>query len=178
MSDEFILHKHCKYNCEKYKLLLNKGFLREVKMETTLTFKSNLSFSVQARDHHFVIDASPKAGGENLGPSPKEYLLSAIASCSGMDVVSLLRKMRIGFETFEINADAEAREEHPRIFKKIHVAYRLLGNEIKSEKVIQAVEMSMGKYCGVSAMVVQTVPIYYSIFINDSLVNEGKSEFK
>ncbi len=125
-----------------------------------------MAFDVELDDHHLVIDASEKFGGENLGPSPKSLLLAGLAGCTAMDVVSILRKQKIkGFE-IEVEVTTELTDEHPKVFKDIKLLYRFKGTDLPEEKVKRAIELSMNKYCGVSAMLRKNSEITYQIILD------------
>ncbi|TYP99611.1 putative redox protein [Tenacibaculum adriaticum] len=98
------------------------------------------------------IDASPESGGHNEGLRPKALMLSSLAGCSGLDVASLLKKMKVEFDTFEIIVEAELTEEHPKYYHKVHVNYHFYGNNLAEGKINKAVKLSVDKYCGVMEM--------------------------
>jgi len=102
--------------------------------------------------HHVAMDAVPEVGGDNSAPRPADLLLVALGGCTGMDVVSILRKMRVEFKSLEILVDGEPRKEHPKYFEKIHVKYILMGKALDESKVKTAIELSEEKYCSVSAL--------------------------
>ncbi|MGB9561267.1 MAG: OsmC family protein [bacterium] len=95
------------------------------------------------------------------GVSPMEAVLMALAGCTGMDVASILKKMKIEPEEFIIFIEAERKEEHPRVFRRISLVYRFKGGNIKAENVQRAVELSLEKYCSVKAMLEKTAKIEY-----------------
>ncbi|MCU0372763.1 MAG: OsmC family protein [Ignavibacteria bacterium] len=105
-------------------------------------------------------------GGNNEGPLPKPLMLAALAGCTGMDVVSILKKMRIEYDTFNLKIDGNLNEEHPKKYNKMHITYRFTGNDVPLDKVDNAVKLSMDKYCGVSAVYKEAVEMSYSIEIN------------
>lgn len=121
-----------------------------------------MAFDSQVGDHTVRVDASGELGN-NTGPSPKKLLLTSLAGCTGIDVVSLLNKMRVSFEGLDIDIQADLTEEHPKVFSEIRMIYKVYGKNIQKEKVAKAVEMSKTKYCGVSAMLEKNSPIKYSI---------------
>ncbi|ASJ02655.1 osmotically inducible protein OsmC [Thermococcus profundus] len=86
------------------------------------------------------------------GISPMKLLLLSVAGCTAYDVVMILQKMREPIEGLEVEISGERREEHPRIYKKVHLHYRVYGN-VKEEKVKRAIELSQDKYCSASAHV-------------------------
>jgi putative redox protein len=98
------------------------------------------------------MDGSPEVGGENSAARPGELTLVALGGCTGIDVVSMLKKMRVDIHSFEIIVDAEPRVEHPKSWQKIHVRYVITGPGIEEAKVRRAIELSEEKYCSVSAM--------------------------
>ena len=102
-------------------------------------------------------------GKREHGFGAKALVLSAIAACSGIDIVDILGKMRVEFSDFEIETEAEQTEEHPRVFKEIHVTYKLKTAKANEKKVRKAIELSLDKYCGVSAMLRKNSPIHYKL---------------
>jgi putative redox protein len=104
-------------------------------------------------------------GKRENGFGAKALVLSAIAACSGIDIVDILAKMRVHFSDFEIETEAEQTEDHPRVFKDIYVTYKLRTDEENKEKVKKAIELSLEKYCGVSAMLQKNSPIHYKLQI-------------
>ncbi len=104
-------------------------------------------------------------GKRENGFGAKALVLSAIAACSGIDIVDILEKMRVNFQDFEIETEAEQTEDHPRVFKDIYVTYKIRTGEENREKVKKAIELSLDKYCGVSAMLQKNSPIHYKLQI-------------
>jgi len=126
-----------------------------------------MSFEADIMGYKIMIDADPEFGGQKKGPKPKPLMLVALAGCTGMDVVSLLKKMRVEFKTLNVIVEGELSEEHPKRFIKMIVVFKLTGRNINKSKVEQAVELSKEKYCGVSANYKSSVDIDYKIEIND-----------
>jgi putative redox protein len=122
----------------------------------------NLKFVGDAPSGHSILmDGPPEAGGDNVAVRPGEMTLLALGGCTGIDIVTILRKMRIDFDSFEILVDAQPREHHPRSWEKIHLKYVFKGNNIDKDKVRTAIELSEEKYCSVSAMLKPTAEITY-----------------
>ena len=111
----------------------------------------NMAFEADINGHKIILDASEEVGGENRGPKPKPFMLVALAGCTGMDVVSLLKKMRVGVEKVNITVDGELTEEHPKEFHSMHIAYEFYGTDLPQAKIQKAVDLSQERYCGVSA---------------------------
>ncbi|HLG39895.1 MAG TPA: OsmC family protein [Chitinophagaceae bacterium] len=98
-----------------------------------------------------------------LGPGPKSLLLSGLSGCTGIDVVDILKKMRMEFSDFSIEVESETTEDHPKIFKDIFVTYKIKTDPDNEDKVRKAIELSLDKYCGVSAMLKKNSPIHYKL---------------
>jgi len=126
------------------------------------TWKENMAFDSQIDKHTIRMDAAGLLG-DDTGPSPKKLLLASLAGCTGMDVVSLLKKMRVPFTNFEMDIDADLTEEHPKVYSEIRIKYRIFGSQLSKEKVKKAIDLSQDKYCGVSAMLEKNSPIVYTI---------------
>lgn len=132
---------------------------------THLTWAGDMAFEVELQGHRFSVDASAEHGGKDRGPRPKPLVLSALAGCTGMDVVSMLNKMRVSFDAFEVEVSGELTDEHPKHYRAIHIVYRLRGADIDRAKVERAVELSQERYCGVSAMLRPTAELSHEIVI-------------
>lgn len=114
-----------------------------------------------------TIDGPPEFGGSSAGVRPKELLLLSLAGCTASDVISILQKKRAKLNDFEINITAETREEHPQVFTKIHIEYVFYGEELKTEDIERAIELSSTKYCSVQAMLRPAVEITHSYRIEN-----------
>jgi len=137
---------------------------------STLQWKGNLSFDAEVDGFHFNIDTSVDKGGDNTGPRPKALLLAALSGCSGLDIVSILKKMRIDNYSLTIEADADSTDEHPKTYHTIRIRFLFTGNDLPKDKIINAVELSITKYCGVYAMLKQASTIKSTIIINQEEV--------
>jgi len=100
--------------------------------------------------HEILFDAGDKETRQ--GPSPMQGALLATMACTAADVVSILRKERVPFSSLEINADAERVKEHPEVFTKIHLHYKVRGMDLKDSAVKRAIDLSSEKYCSVGIM--------------------------
>ena len=131
-------------------------------MFTQVSWKGKIAFEGKTESGHSVLmDAKPELGGEERGPGPMELLMVALGGCTAMDVVSILKKMRVDLESMTINVDSEQATEHPKVFTKINIEYNFTGENIKEENVKKAIELSQGKYCSVSAMLKEKAEITY-----------------
>ena len=118
--------------------------------KTTTVWKEKQQFKSYLDHNEIAID-----GDKKNGFGPKAMLLSALASCSGIDIVEILEKMRVKFSNFEIDVEADQTEDHPRVFKDFFITYKITTDAANEEKVRKAIELSLEKYCGVSAMLCQ-----------------------
>ena len=112
------------------------------------------------------IDGSPQMGGQGLGVRPMELVLMALASCTSLDLVSILQKQRQTIEDLSVIAEGERRDTIPQVFTSIHLSIKLKG-EIDSAKAERAAELAVKKYCSVHDMLTSGgVNITYSVSIN------------
>lgn len=102
-----------------------------------------------------------------IGFGPKALLLTGLAGCSGIDVVEILEKMRVPFANLEIDAEAEQTDDHPKVFKTIHLIYKIKAEEDQREKIKKAIDLSLEKYCGVAAMLKKNSAIEYSLLLTE-----------
>jgi putative redox protein len=119
-------------------------------------------------NHWVPMDGPQEFGGSDAGTRPKELLLMSLAGCTGSDVISILRKMREPYTKFEVDIDAEMSNEHPKVYTKIEVIYKIWGDGIKEANLKRAIELSETRYCGVSAMLKNSVEITNRYEINPS----------
>ncbi|MCO4746645.1 MAG: OsmC family protein [Proteobacteria bacterium] len=134
-------------------------------MKSTVTLVENMAFDVDQDGHHFTIDAKAEHGGEDSGPSPKALLLSSLAGCASMDVVSILRKMRQPLTKLAVHAEAELTEEHPKVFGEMTVVVEVEG-DVNPKRLWRSVALSRDQYCGVAAMLRSHAPIHYKVLLN------------
>ncbi len=120
--------------------------------------------------HWLMMDTKEGVGGFEGAVAPMEMFLQAIMGCTGMDVVSILDKMKVEFDSFEVHEEHERAAEHPKVYTNIMLTYRLTGNDIDPEKVRKAVALSMERYCAVSAMAKGSVSMSWKIEINGEVV--------
>ena len=129
-----------------------------------------MSFDVELNGHHFAIDASSENGGKDSGPRPKALMLSALGGCTGMDVVSILKKMKVEDFELAITVTADQTDQHPKILQNIMIHYDFSGKELPLKKLKRAVELSETAYCGVSAMLKKASELHHQIRLNGEIV--------
>lgn len=129
-------------------------------MEAKVTFSQGLQFVGQADSGHaLVMDGPVRVGGSDSAPRPSELLLLALAGCTGMDVISILRKKRQQVSGMEITVSGEQKADHPARFEKLAVTYVIRGEGIDPEAVRRAIQLSEEKYCRVGATLREGVEI-------------------
>ncbi|MBS1760892.1 MAG: OsmC family protein [Bacteroidetes bacterium] len=128
--------------------------------KTITTWIKNHEFEASHEGNTIKIDGAAKNGH-----GPKALMLSALAGCSGIDMVDLLIKMRVPFFALSIEVEAEQTEEHPKVFKEIHILYKVQTDMEYEKKVRKAVNLSLEQYCGVAAMLRKNSPIIHKIEI-------------
>jgi len=105
-------------------------------------------------------------GDKTRGHGPKALLLSGLAGCSGVDIIDILTKMRVAFSDLVITVSAPQTTENPKIFRDITIKFRLKTDKENEPKVRKAIELSLEKYCGVSAMLRKNSAINYKLEIH------------
>ncbi len=128
-----------------------------------LAWMSNLAFECEVDGHRMVIDASKDSGGDDLGPRPKKLMLTALAGCTGIDVISILKKMKIELDSFNVLVEGDLTEEHPKKYTRMKIIYQFKGKDLPMDKLERAVTLSKEKYCGVSAVYRDALPVDYEI---------------
>ena len=131
--------------------------------EVNIQWKGKMLFNADSVGGNFNIDAAEAVGGENNGVRPKSLMLTSLAGCSGLDVVSLLKKMRAEVKDFTINVSGELTDVHPKYYHKVHVTYNFYGSDFKKDKIEKSVKLSQERYCGVSEMFRQFADLTYTI---------------
>lgn len=146
-------------------------------MQARTTWTEKMTFVGECEGHTIEMDAKPPFG-QHRSSTPKELLAMAVAGCTGMDVVALMKKYKQPLEKFEIAIDAPIIENaQPPIFKELILTFILKGN-LDRDKALEAVRLSQTKYCAVSAMIYKAVPIHYKVLLNDEQIGIGEAHFE
>lgn len=135
--------------------------------KVNVTWKDDMAFEANVNGFNLMLDAEERVGGKNQGPRPKPLTLVSLGGCTGMDVISILNKMRVKPDFFDVEVEAEMTEEHPKYFNKIHIKYIFKGNDLPMEKLEKAVSLSQERYCGVSEMLRKSSELSHEIVILD-----------
>jgi putative redox protein len=123
--------------------------------------------------HAVIMDGAPEYGGRDLGIRPMEMLLVGLAGCTGFDVVQILKKGREPVTACEVEVEAQRAATDPKVFTKIHLAYRVAGPGLSRAKAERAVTLSKEKYCSASIMLGATAEISYSLDVVDEAHREA-----
>jgi len=131
-------------------------------------WQNGMMFETEINGHKLILDAAEAGGGTNKGPRPKALMLVALAGCTGMDVVSILQKMRVEVKKFRVWIEAQQTEEHPKHYAEIKIIYEFTGKDLPMDKLEKAVSLSDERYCGVSAVYKKAMKVTNEIRVNES----------
>ena len=138
-----------------------------MKNKVEVKWMDKMAFEATVNDHKIVLDAMEAVGGEDRGPRPKGLSLVSLGGCTGMDVVSMLKKMRVEFDYFNVEVEGELTEEHPKYYHTITINYIFKGKNLPMEKLEKAVNLSQDRYCGVTAMLEKAAKIKHNIIVKE-----------
>ena len=142
-------------------------------MQVTLQRVHGATFVARGESNHWiVIDTKPEFGGQAAAASPMELVLCALGGCSAIDVETILQKMHLHADRFQVDISAERRTEHPKTFAAIHLIYSFWGNELPLASLQKAVQLSQEKYCSVSAILKASAELTYEIRLNPTPLSE------
>lgn len=117
-----------------------------------ITLIDGMRFSgVADSGHEVMMDAPSSVGGQDKGVRPIELLLISFGGCSGMDVISILRKKKQEVTGLEVNVQGEQAKDHPHKYTSLHIEYLVSGRNVSEEAVRRSIELSLGRYCSVGA---------------------------
>ena len=132
----------------------------------TTVWKENMVFESDNPSEETLYMDAPDEGIENKGLRPKALMLSSLAGCSGLDVVSLLKKMRAEVDDFKMIVHGELTEEHPRYYHKVVIEYHFYGSDLQEDKINKAVKLSVDQYCGVMEMFRQFAKVTTEVYLH------------
>ena len=139
-----------------------------MKQDISISWKKGMAFEAEVNGHKLMLDAAEQHGGKDLGPRPKALMLVALAGCTGMDVVSILTKMRVELDNFDVKVEGEQSEEQPVHFISMHIIYEFWGKDLPVDKLEKAISLSHERYCGVSAVYRKAMPVTHEIVVHDT----------
>ena len=138
-------------------------------LNAKITYVNGLQFVGQpSSGHAIVMDGDTSAGGHDTAVRPMELLLLGIGGCSGMDVISILKKKKQEVTGFQINVHGKKDEEYPKKFTDINLEFVIKGKNISEEAVRKAIDLSMNKYCSVKATLEGSAKINFSFAIEEA----------
>src|SRR5438132_9284787 len=114
--------------------------------------------------HHVTLDAAEQDGGQNSGFRPMELFLVGLGGCTGMDVISILRKKRQQVTGYEVHVSGIRAEDHPMVFVEITVEYVITGHHVQPEAVERAIQLSEQRYCGAVSMLCKVAHLTHKLF--------------
>lgn len=133
------------------------------KHEVKVNWQKKMAFKADVMGQEIIMDAVAQVGGESRGARPKPLMLAALAGCTGMDVVSILKKMKVEPDDFNIIVEGDVTDEHPKHYNKMHIIYEFKGKDLPMKKLEKAVRLSEEKYCGVSAVYKKALELTWEI---------------
>ncbi len=137
-------------------------------MQGKAVWKGGMAFTGTSDGGYIIpMDAKEAVGGRGLGFQPLQLFAIGLVGCTGMDVISILQKKRQEVTKFEVSAEIEQAEEHPKVFTKILLEYKITGKNLDQKSVERAVELSENRYCGAQAMLRETAEITHAIHIQE-----------
>ena len=143
-----------------------------MKDTTETKWLGKMAFQWEVGGHNVIIDAKENVGGEGRGPQPKAFMLASLGGCTAMDVISILKKMRVtdDIEDFNVQVSGDLTEEHPKHYYKMHIKYIFTpkdGKELPMDKLQKAVSLSEETYCGVMAVYKKALEVTTEIVIEN-----------
>jgi len=142
----------------------------------TVTLQNAMTFrATTASGHDLVMDSSSDVGGTESGPRPMELLMAGLGGCTGMDVISILRKMRQDVTSYEVRVSGERASEHPKIFTNIRVEHVVRGRQLNVDSIKHAVELSATRYCPAVAMLGEAARIEHTYRVIDDNTAEEQT---
>jgi len=134
-----------------------------MKESIQLNWQSGMAFETEVDGFKINVDAKDENGGAGKGPRPKPLMMVALAGCTGMDVISILQKMKVDPDDFAVKIEGDITEEHPKHFTKMHIIYQFKGKDLPLDKLEKAINLSLDRYCGVHASYRKAMEITYDL---------------
>ena len=135
-------------------------------IKAKLEWKEKMQFAGQAGSSPSVLLDNPDG---KTGPTPMEMLLMGVAGCTAMDVVAILKKMRVEIESLNVVVEGDLTDDYPKHFSRMHVIYEFTGKDLPVDKLQKAIDLSSEKYCGVSAVYRKAMEMTSEILIKETI---------
>jgi len=142
--------------------------------EIETQWMGKMQFNALVNGHTIIMDAPERVGGEDNGPIPKPFILTALSGCTGMDIVAILRKSQKEVQDLNITVTGELSKQHPIAYVAIHVIYDFKGDELYKDAALDAVTVSQEKYCGVSYILKKALPVTWEVKYNTVSIFNNK----
>ena len=142
--------------------------------EIETQWMGKMQFNVLINGHTVVMDAPEKAGGDDIAPIPKPFVLAALSGCTGMDIIALLNKAGKAIDDLTMTVTGDLSKQVPIQYVSIHVLYIFKGDKSIREAALKAVMDSQEKYCGVSSMLKKAIPVTWEINFNGEEIFNNK----
>jgi putative redox protein len=133
-----------------------------------------MQFNALVNGHTVIMDAPERVGGEDNGPIPKPFVLTALSGCTGMDIVAILRKAQKEVQDLNIKVTGELSKQQPIQYISMHVVYEFKGDKAFEDAALEAVTLSQEKYCGVSQMLKKALPVTWQVMYNGVQIFNNK----
>lgn len=146
--------------------------------EIETQWMGKMQFNSLVNGHTIIMDAPERVGGEDNGPIPKPFVLTALSGCTGMDIVAILRKAQKEVKELTITVTGELSKQQPIEYVSMHVTYNFTGDENFRDAALDAVTISQEKYCGVSHMLRKAIPVTWEVNYNGVQVFTNRKDEK
>lgn len=138
-------------------------------MESKVVWKGGMAFTGTSDSGYLLpLDAKKKVGGQEMGFQPMQLFAIGLVGCTAMDVISILQKKRQEVTAFEVSASIDRAEDHPKVFTKILIEYKVTGKDLDRAAVERAVELSETRYCPGQAMMEKVAEISHKIILKEA----------
>ena len=144
--------------------------------EIETQWMGKMQFNSLINGHTIIMDAPERVGGEDNGPIPKPFILTALSGCTGMDIVAILRKSEKEIDDFNIRVAGELSKTAPMQYVAIRLVYEFRGINENKEAALQAVIDSQEKYCGVSSMLKKALSLTWEVSYNAEKIFTNKNQ--
>jgi putative redox protein len=147
-----------------------------MKHEIESMWMGKMQFNALVNGHTIIMDAPERVGGENNGPIPKPFVLTALSGCTGMDVIVLLRKAGKQLQDLNLKVSGEISKQPPIEYTSVHLVYEMKGNEEDKQAALDAVMHSQENICGVSHMLKKIMPVTWQVIYNGKEIFNNQEE--
>jgi putative redox protein len=149
---------------------------KRMKHEIETQWMGKMQFNALVNGHTIVMDAPERVGGEDQGPIPKPFILTAVSGCTGMDIIAILKKAGKQVAGFNMKVEGEISKQAPIEYTAIHIIYEFEGEAEDAADALNAVTLSQEKYCGVSHMLKKIIPVTWEVAYNGRTIFSNKKQ--